>query len=76
MYTLLVLLTFLFGTLRLLTFTKLFTSFLETPFKAIFGITNKEKTVLGGLIVWLDNTFFYFSLIFQAYFWFHYLHIL
>lgn len=38
-------------------------------FGSIFGITNKNDTVLGGLLVWFDVAFFYFSLSFQAWYW-------
>jgi len=38
-------------------------------FGSIFGIKNKKGTVLGGLLVWFDIAFFYFSVTFQAWYW-------
>lgn len=38
-------------------------------FGSIFGNKNENHTVLGGLLVWFDVAFFYFSLSFQAWYW-------
>lgn len=37
----------------------------------IFGsiFANENKTIIGGLLIWFDVAFFYFSLCFQAYYW-------
>ena len=38
-------------------------------FRSIFANKNRNNTVIGGLLVWFDVAFFYFSLVFQAYYW-------
>jgi hypothetical protein len=38
-------------------------------FGSIFAIKNRNNTVIGGLLVWFDVAFFYFSLCFQSYYW-------
>ena len=59
--------TFVYGVIYLLTYTKLFTTTLTGIVRSI--IPTKDKTFLAGVVIVLDNWFFYFSLIFQAYYW-------
>lgn len=61
--------TFVYGVLRFVSLLKIFGNYLTNFFQGIFGIENKNRTVAGGFIVWLDNAIFYGSLIYQAYFW-------
>jgi hypothetical protein len=61
-------LTFVFGVLHLLTLTKAFDTTLETILFAIFPKSNKP-TFFRGLCTILGMWFFYFSLVFQAWYW-------
>jgi hypothetical protein len=54
--------TFVFGTLRFLTLTKVFDTQLQGLFKS-YVLNNKFWNILDVLI-------FHFSLVFQAYYWF------
>lgn len=53
--------TFVFGTLRFLTLTKVFDTQLQSLFKS-YVLNNKFWNILDVLI-------FHFSLVFQAYYW-------
>ncbi len=58
--------TFVFGVLKLLSFTKLLERTIDDVFEVIFKTSNKELAQLWELLnIW----FFYFSLIFQAWYW-------
>lgn len=60
-------LTFVYGIVRLLTYTKLFESKLVGVLESIIPTNaKKSKPILMAL---LDIWFFYFSLIFQAWYW-------
>lgn len=59
--------TFIYGVVRLLTFTKLFNTQLVGILNSI--IPYDEKSTLGEFFHLLSTWFFYFSLIFQAWFW-------
>jgi hypothetical protein len=60
-------LTFVFGVLLLLTMTKIFSTELETIFLAI--IPHKKNTTFHRILHFLGVWFFYFSLVFQAWYW-------
>lgn len=60
-------LTFVYGVLRLLTLTKLFDAKLVGVIESILPLQN--KTVFAGICTWLDCLAFYFSLVFQAWYW-------
>jgi hypothetical protein len=60
--------TFVYGVLRLLTHTKLFNTVLVGILESIFTKPN-QKTLFGALIMIIDICFFYFSLVFQAWWW-------
>jgi len=66
-FEILLVLTFVFGALQLLTYTILFKVKLSHIFNAL--IPYKENTVLGGILNLLGVWFFYFSLGFQAWYW-------
>jgi TM2 domain-containing membrane protein YozV len=74
--TILFIFTFVFGIIRLITFMKIFNFYLNNVFQAFFVNENRNKTVVGGLLVWIDQVFFYFSLLYQTYFWFSYFNVL
>jgi len=62
--------TFVYGVIYMLTHTKLFNTTLTGIVRSI--IPAKEGTFLSSIeavIYLLDNWFFYFSLIFQTYYW-------
>ena len=59
--------TFVFGVLYLLSLTKLFNITLATILNAV--LPNKDGTVFGGLCNLIGTWFFYFSLVFQAWYW-------
>lgn len=61
--------TFVFGVLKFLRINIRPESADMFIFKSIFGNTNKNSSVLGGLLVGFDVAFFYFSLCFQSYYW-------
>jgi hypothetical protein len=61
--------TFVFGVLRLFTATKLFDITLGYFFGSLFGVHNKRNNLFEGLLVAFDVWFFYFSLIFQSWWW-------
>ena len=63
----LLVLTFVYGVLRLLTHSKLFTTHLVGLLESI-TVWKKDRWY-NGLIIWLDMLFFYFSLCYQVYFW-------
>lgn len=60
--------TFVYGVLRLLTFTKLFNQALVGIISSVLTEPN-GKNPFGVLLIILDVTFFYFSLCFQAWYW-------
>jgi len=60
-------LTFVYGVIRLLTFTKLFDKHLTTIIESVLPYSGKHW--IARLFAWLDNLFFYFSLVFQAWYW-------
>ncbi len=61
--------TFVFGVLKYIRINIKHESSDMFIFRSIFGNKNKNNTVLGGLLVWFDVAFFYFSLVFQAWYW-------
>ena len=65
--TLLLVLTFVFGVVHLLTLTKLFNQHLSFILTAI--IPHKENSTFGNICRVLGTWFFYFSLCFQAWYW-------
>jgi hypothetical protein len=60
-------LTFVFGVVHLLTMTKIFDTRISFITKAF--IPHYEKTFFSGLMELLGTWFFYFSLVFQAWYW-------
>lgn len=60
--------TFVYGVIRLLSFTKIFNTRLVGLIESIFTEPN-SKTNLGLLLIILDVIFFYFSLVFQSWYW-------
>ncbi len=60
-------LTFVYGVLGLLTYTKVFSANLVNPIKSILPYGNKYW--LAKVLEWFDTVLFYFSLIFQAWYW-------
>lgn len=62
-------LTFVYGVLRLLTFTKLFDARLVGILESVFPENNSRKTLFRGFVKWIDILFLYFSLVFQAWYW-------
>jgi len=66
--TILLVVTFVYGVLRLLTHTKLFNAQLVGIFESVLPLTN-AKLWVQGLFNWLSMIFFYFSLCFQAWYW-------
>jgi len=61
--------TFVFGVIKLLTHTKIFDKILDTPLVSVFYLKNKDYSAWKGLLLFFDNAFFYFSLVFQAWYW-------
>lgn len=61
--------TFVFGVLKYIRINIKHESSDMFIFRSIFGNKNKNNTVIGGLLVWFDVAFFYFSLVFQAWYW-------
>lgn len=59
-------LTFVFGVLRLISFTKLFNISLSDIFHSIFPET---KTAFNGIGTLIGLWFFYFSLCYQSWYW-------
>lgn len=59
--------TFVFGVIHLLTFTKLFKEPIHFITNAI--IPHKENSNFGAVLRVIGVWFFYFSLIFQAWYW-------
>lgn len=66
--TILLVLTFVFGVLRLLTHTKLFDQSLVGIFEALIPLNN-AKPIVRSFFHWLSTVFFYFSLCFQTWYW-------
>jgi len=60
-------LTFVFGVIQLLTWTKIFDTHI-TPITSAF-IPYNEKVAFGKILRYLGVIFFYISLIHQAWFW-------
>lgn len=60
--------TFVYGIIRLISFTKVFDKQLIGILETAFTEMNPKKW-LGVFIIYLDYLFFYFSLVFQAYYW-------
>ena len=66
--------TFIYGVVKLLTHTRLFDLSLTNIIESVFG-NHKTKKAYGWryllvlLIKLIDNGFFYFSLVFQAWWW-------
>jgi len=60
-------LTFVFGVLHLLTMTKLFDTSLEGILLAV--IPHKKTSGWYGVLTLLSVWFFYFSLVFQTWYW-------
>lgn len=60
-------LTFVYGVIKLLTLTKLFNKYLVGIIESAIPYGNKHW--LAQLFAWFDNLFFYFSLVFQAWYW-------
>lgn len=60
-------LTFVFGVIHLLTMTKIFDTTLTFITNAV--IPHKTNTVFGGVMRIIGTWFFYFSLVFQAWYW-------
>jgi len=60
--------TFVYGVVRLITFTKIFNSQLVGIIESVFTKPNTEKP-FGMFLIILDYIFFYFSLCFQSWFW-------
>lgn len=65
--TILLVITFVYGVLRLLTHTKLFDTNLVGILDSILPLN--EKNPWYGVAHWLSTIFFYFSLCFQAWYW-------
>lgn len=63
----LLVLTFVYGVLKLLTHTKIFNKNLVGVLESI--LIMRESSWYYGLVLWLDMLFFYFSLCYQAYYW-------
>ena len=63
----LLVLTFVYGVLRLLTHTKIFNTNIVGILESIFG--SRKYAWYYGLFLWIDMVFFYFSLCYQSYFW-------
>lgn len=62
-------LTFVYGVLYLISYTPLFNGKLTGILQSIFPKNESRKTLFRGIIVWLDMLFFYFSLIYQSWYW-------
>lgn len=60
--------TFVYGVVRLLTFTKLFSKSLVGIIESIFTEPS-DRTLLGVICIMIDFIFFYFSLVFQSWYW-------
>ena len=58
--------TFVFGTLRLLTWSKLFHTQFDNTIHVLLGVTDKTK-----LLVWLENALYIGSLLYQVYFFYN-----
>ena len=70
---LLFVLTFVFGTLRLITLSKLFKSEIHPPLMAFIHTHVWDKTAFRGLLFLLDSWTFYLSILYQTWFWMWYL---
>jgi len=66
--TFLLIVTFVYGVLRLLTHTKLFDKHLVGIVESVLPLTNSASWV-QSFAHWLSTLFFYFSLCFQAWYW-------
>lgn len=60
-------LTFVFGVLRLFTFTKLFNITITGVLESIFP--SKKDSWFQGMLLLIGQWFFYFSLIYQSWYW-------
>lgn len=60
--------TFVYGVLNLF-FRLCRMPIIVMPFKSIGFGENKDNTVIGGVLVLFDLLFFYFSIIFQSWYW-------
>ncbi len=74
--TILFIISFIFGTLRLLTFTKIFNSRIPFFLDSIFHYIAQEQSLIRGILFWIDIVLFYGFLGYQVYFWFNYFQIL
>ena len=62
-------LTFVYGVLFLLSYTKIFEVRLVGIMASVFPENNSKKTLFRGFVRWIDILFLYFSLVFQAWYW-------
>lgn len=60
--------TFVYGVVKLITYLKIFDTHLVNILHSIFTKPS-EKTIFGVVIMIIDIWFFYFSLVFQAWWW-------
>jgi hypothetical protein len=63
----LLVLTFVYGVLRLFTYVKIFDHKLVGILEST--LIMRQSSWYRGLVLWLDMLFFYFSLCYQAYYW-------
>ncbi len=63
--------TFIFGTLRVITWTYLFKGSIHPPMQS-FGLSNKNETPLLGFLLFLDGLIGWFCIAYQVYWWFSY----
>lgn len=75
MKTFLFLFTFVFGTMRFMTFLKFFDIKIGPPLTSMFGLENNHRSLLLGFLVLCDNLFCYFAFGYQAFWWLTYLGI-
>ena len=62
-------LTFVYGVLRLLTYTKIFDRTLVGVFASIIPNFNPKDSTFEAILNWLDVLTFYGALTFQAWYW-------
>ncbi len=69
------LVTFLWGPIRLLTWTQLFKHALHGIVPSIFGARIEWNGWFLTIVIMIDNAFYYVALLYQLHFWFTYFNV-
>ena len=74
--TILFIVSFVWGTLKLITHLKIFGMSLSFPLSGLIGLSSWRESTIRGLMTLIDIWGFYAMLCYQAYFWFSYFNII